>query len=113
MEINKKQTVCEWKGVTPERPDPNSVVGLAIKTIGQGIIYGLRHPENENSNGWYIWCGEYSESEDFFSPVCVEHVEDHLGHNISEYLELPPGYRFLIDGNNYEDVWFDKQLLEI
>lgn len=27
------------------------------------------------------------------------------------YLELPPGYRFIIDGKGYEDVWFDESLL--
>lgn len=113
MKKRKEQTVCEWMEVSPEIPRPDSIVGLAINTLGHGTIYGLRHPVIENSNGWYIWCGEYSNEEDFFSPVCIEHIEDYLGHHILEYLELPPGYRFLMDGNNYEDVWFDKQLLEI
>lgn len=30
---------------------------------------------------------------------------------VKKYLDLPPGYRFLIDGNNYEDVWFEAELL--
>ena len=32
---------------------------------------------------------------------------------IIEYLDLPPGYRFLIDDNGYEDVWFDPKLMQI
>lgn len=113
MEIRKEQTVCEWIGVTPKKPPSGSIAGLAIKTLSNGIIHGLRHPVKENSNGWFIWSGEYSEDKDFFSPVCIEHIENHIGYNISEYLELPPGFRFLIDGNNYEDVWFDEKLLDI
>jgi hypothetical protein len=26
---------------------------------------------------------------------------------------IPPGFRFLIGENNYEDVWEDKSLLEV
>jgi hypothetical protein len=61
--------------------------------------------------GWYIWCGrECSEDPDFFSPLCVEHLGRHLP-EVVEYLDLPPGYRLLIDGNDFEDVWFDYALL--
>ena len=52
-----------------------------------------------------------SEAPDFFSPLHVEHLAAHLP-KVVEYLDLPPGYRFLIDGENYEDVWFDEKLLE-
>jgi len=30
-----------------------------------------------------------------------------------EYLGLPVGYRFLIDNEWYEDVWYDESLLNI
>jgi len=77
----------------------------------QGPIHGLRYPETDDMSGWFIWCGELSTAEDFFSPLHVEHVTDHLP-AVMEYLDLPPGYRFLIDGNDFEDVWFDEALLE-
>ena len=109
----ERRTVCERIKVKPEKPHPNSVVGLAIETIGQGVISGLRHPITYNSNGWYIWCGEYSNDKDFFSPVCIEHINDYLESRILEYLDLPPGYRFLIDEHEYEDIWFDEKLLKI
>lgn len=38
-----------------------------------GVIHGLRHPEQNDANGWYIWCGEYSEDAEFFSHICIEH----------------------------------------
>ena len=69
-------------------------------------------PQKEIRTGWYIWCGEYWEAPDFFSPLHVEHISDYLP-AVAEYLSLPPGYRFLIDGASYEDVWFDASVLEV
>jgi len=111
MKIKREQTVCEWKGVEPVKPEAGSKLGIAIETIGKVPINGLRHKEENGTNGWYIWCGEeMSQAEDFFSPLHVEHIKDYLP-EVEEYLDLPPGYRFLIDGNNYEDVWYDEELL--
>ena len=112
MEIRKNKTICEWQGVIPSTPDEKSIIGLAIESLNEGIIHGLRHPSENGSNGWYIWCGDYSDSNDFFKPICTEHLSDYIKIDLTKYLDLPPGYRFLIDGNNNEDVWFDKTLIE-
>jgi len=108
----RKQTICETKGIDPVKPASGSKLEIAIETIGQTPINGLRQKEENGTNGWYIWCGEtMSENDDFFSPLLVEHISEHLP-EVKKYLELPPGYRFLIDGNNYEDnVWYDEKLL--
>jgi len=89
-----------------------STIGIALGSIGTGPIHGLRRPTSGDTNGWYIWCGELSESDDFFSPLHVENIVEYLP-DMMEYLELPPGYRFLIDGANFEDVWFDASLLTV
>ncbi|WP_425629896.1 immunity protein Imm33 domain-containing protein [Cellulophaga lytica] len=75
-------------------------------------INGLRHPEHGTMNGWYIWCGEFSDSDDFFKPI---HIECLLESNpeILKYLSLDVGFRFLIDKKGYEDVWFDEKLKNI
>lgn len=111
MKIKREQTLCESQGVEPVKPEAGSKLGIAIETIGKVPINGLRHKDEYGTNGWYIWCGEeMSQAEDFFSPLHVEHISEYLP-EVEEYLELPPGYRFLIDGNNYEDVWYDEELL--
>ena len=112
MRIAKHQTVCEWIGAEPLPPALDSKLGLAIGSLTAGPIHGLRHPSKDGASGWYIWCGELSEADDFFSPLHVEHLAKYLPAAM-EYLALPPGYRFLVDGTDYEDVWFDASLLEV
>jgi hypothetical protein len=106
------EIVFERLGVSPVDPEPQSKVGIALETLAQRPINGLRHPLESDSNGWYIWCGEYSEAPDFFKPLHVEHLEEHLP-QVQKFLSLPPGYRFLIDDEGNEDVWFDDSLLGI
>jgi hypothetical protein len=110
MSINKHQSICERIAVTPQTPVAGTKLGFAMRTIGELPINGLRHKPANGTNGWYIWCGEELLNDDgFFVPLHVEHIENYLP-NISDYLSLPPGYRFLIDGDDYEDVWFDQEI---
>lgn len=111
MRVAKEQTVCEWKSVSPEPPERHTKLGIALATLGKSPVNGLRHRPQNGTNGWYLWCGtELPQEPDAFSPVHVEHLDQYIP-EAKEYLNLPPGYRFLIDGSNYEDVWFDESLL--
>lgn len=51
-----------------------------------------------------------SEDEHFFEPLHVHHIEDVCPVAVP-FLGLPPGWRFLTDGD-YVDVWFDPAILE-
>ncbi len=97
----------------PVPPVAKSVVGLARSTLSkQWPLNGLRHPPEGHTNGWYIWAGEdYSEREDFFEPVCWEHLAE-IRPDVLEFLALPPGWRFLT-GENHRDVWYDEKLLNM
>jgi hypothetical protein len=111
MRLSKEQTVCEWQGVSPVPPEKHTKLGIALATLGKSPIDGLRNPPENGTNGWYLWCGtELPQEPDAFSPLHVEHVANYLP-EAEEYLSLPPGYRFLIDGSNYEDAWLDESLL--
>lgn len=113
MRVGGKQSVCQWVGVKPLEPQPGSKLGLALSTMGKSPIHGMRHKPTEATSGWYIWCGgEPSEDPEFFAPLHVEHFAEYLPMAV-DYLDLPPGYRFLIDNSNYEDVWFDPALLVV
>ena len=88
-------------------------MGLARGSLAaRWPLNGLRHPQAVQSNGWYLWVGEnFSEAEDFFEPLCWEHLVDELP-QVIDYLALPPGWRFLI-APDYKDVWFDENLLKL
>jgi hypothetical protein len=98
-------------GASPSPVLPGEVLGVA-RDVGTGVlpINGLRHPPAGRSCGWYIWAGEaLSSGDDFFEPRHLEHLGP-VGRSVLPYLDLPPGWRFLI-APNYEDVWFDGDLL--
>ena len=72
----------------------------------------MRHPiKVDETVSWYLWAGELSDAPDFFQPVHIAHLLEICPKAIN-YLGLSPGWRFLFD-KNFEDVWYDKKLLEI
>jgi hypothetical protein len=96
----------------PVEPAPASHTAIALETLGNLPIHGLRHPPELDTNGWYIWCGEYSDADDFFQSLHIEHLIERLP-EVRKFISLPPGYRFLIDTDGYEDIWFDESLLDV
>jgi hypothetical protein len=108
--FEKQKEICEkynseWKPI-------NEKSKIAISdNLNLEKLNGLRHKTEKGKICWYIWSGEYSENDDFFKTICAEHL---LQRNpkIIKYLGLDDGFRFLITESGYEDVWFDKNLLE-
>lgn len=80
--------------------------------LNQDPINGFRHPQENGTTGWYIWTGEYSESEEFYKPLCAEHLLQ-IRPEIIKYLGLDVGFRFLTDSKGSEDVWYDENLKKI
>lgn len=57
--------------LTPEAPPPNSKVGVSQSALaGELPLHGLRHRPASDTNGWYLWAGEYSDAEDFRADAC-------------------------------------------
>jgi len=102
--------ICQKYGTAHIPSYLNSKLGIAIQSLGfSGPIHGLRHVVRDETCGWYIWRGEYSEDPNFFSPIHVKQ-SDYCEEAI-KFLGLPPGWRFLTE-SDHEDVWFDNNLLE-
>jgi hypothetical protein len=105
-----RSDVCTRLGVTPDWPLPGTKLGVSGAALaGQWPLHGLRHRAEGDSNGWYIWSGEFSESPDFFLPLHIEHVAERIP-AAAAYLALPPGFRFMV-APGHEDVWEDRSLL--
>lgn len=109
--IDKQKEICEkydskWTPI-------NKKLRLGASTdLISDPINGLRHRSNKGTTGWFIWTGDYSEAEDFFKPICAEHLLQ-IRPQIIKYLGLDVGYRFLANSSGYEDVWYDEALKRI
>jgi hypothetical protein len=99
--------------VVPSFVLPDQMLGISKDFDATKFpINGLRHPAEANTCGWYIWSGnELSQAEDFFVPVHASHLEDYCA-EATEFLALPPGWRFLF-APDHRDVWFDPKLLDL
>lgn len=109
--IDNQKEICEKYNSEWAPINKKLQVGVSTNLISDPIN-GLRHPNDKGTTGWFIWTGEYSEAEDFFKPICAEHLLQ-IRPQIIKYLGLDIGYRFLADNNGYEDVWYDETLKQI
>ena len=110
----KQKEICQKYNAGFVASPFDKLIGVALASLDKFKmpINGLRHPiESEQSANWYIWAGEYSEVDDFFQPLHINHLIEICPKAIN-YLGLAPGWRFLFD-NKYEDVWYDENLLII
>ncbi|MCP9764141.1 immunity protein Imm33 domain-containing protein [Lacihabitans soyangensis] len=109
--IDKQKEICKnnnsiWKPINKKLR-----VGVSIN-LDKDPINGLRHPAEKGTTGWFIWTGDYSEADDFFQPMCAEHLLQQRP-EIIKYLGLDIGFRFLADAKGYEDIWYDEKLKTI
>jgi len=115
VHIDKQKAVCEKYSSKWTPINKNLRVGISHNLTGDPI-HGLRHPNHgettKGTTGWFIWTGEYSEAEDFFQPLCAEHLLQ-IRPQIIKYLGLDVGFRFVADKSGYEDVWYDETLKQI
>ena len=114
MDIEKVQKeICQKYGAEFTPLDLNLRLGLADDFFsGKLPLNGLRHPPDFGTCGWFLWAGgELSQEDDYFKPLCVRHLIEKYPRAL-KYLGLPPGWRFLF-ADDYEDVWFDENLLNI
>ena len=109
VHINRQKEMCEKYKSKWNPINKKLMIGIG-SDLNTDPIHGLRHPKEKGTTGWYIWTGEYSESNDFFKPICAEHLLQ-IRPDLIKYFGLDVGYRFLIDKKEYEDVWFDQKLI--
>lgn len=98
--------VCRAHGVAPAPPLGHEKVGVALDSLDQLPLNGVRVQPVAGTSGWYIWGGEYSEAADFFDPLHHAHMAERCPEALP-FLALPPGWRFLV-APGHIDVWFDS-----
>jgi len=103
---------CQRLGVVPLPPLDEDKLGIALETLRDLPLNGVRHQPEGGTCGWYIWGGAIDPSNQgdaFFQPLHVRHVAQHCPEAVP-YLSLPPGWRFLV-APGYEDVWEDQSVV--
>ena len=109
--INKQKEICAayksvWKPI-------NKKLNIGVSAnLEENPVNGLRRPSENGTTGWFIWTGEYSERDDFFRPMCAEHLLQ-IRPDIIKFLGLDVGFRFLADDKEYIDIWYDANLKSI
>ena len=110
--IAEQKLLCEEVGSAYIELHGDDVVAVAVQTLNQEPIVGLRKkPETEENVSWYIYGGELGEGTDFFETMSIKKLQDILP-EVLPYLALEEGYRFMIDADDYEDVWKEGDLSE-
>lgn len=102
--------ICQRFGVKCMPPESGQKVGIALGTLSTAPLHAARIAPEGATCGWYIYGGEYSTDKEFYQPLHVAHLGEHCP-SIVPYLGLPPGWRVLL-APDYEDVWFDGDLLK-
>ena len=113
--LEEQKAICDRLNVNYEPIGVNSLIAFndsLLSTIKP--INGLRHPKEKMIEGWYLWSGEEipQDNDDYFKPIHVQHLIQQRP-IVLKYLGLPGGWRFQIDDDGYEDIWFDKEVLNI
>ncbi len=109
--IDRQKEICVNNNSTWKPINKKLKIGISAN-LDKDPINELRHPAEKGTTGWFIWTGEYSEVEDFFQPICAEHLLQQRP-EIIKYLGLDIGFRFLADSKGYGDIWYDETLKNI
>lgn len=109
VHIEKQKNICEKYGSNWKPINKKLNIGVS-ENLDLKILNGLRNRTKKGEVCWFIWSGEYSEDDNFFQPICAEHLMQKKP-KLIDYLGLDEGFRFLITEDGYEDVWFDEKLL--
>lgn len=104
--IEQQKIICQKYNSQFMPLSDKDLVAVALETIGKMPINGMRYITQKDENiSWYIYCGEFSNKEDFFKPIHISHLVDIMP-SILPYLSLEEGFGFVIDDQGYEDVWY-------
>jgi hypothetical protein len=110
--MKNSHEICTYYNSKYVPPELDSTLGLGKTSAAVRPINGLRHLPTNKMNGWFIYTGTSpipQGDKDFFEPVHTVHISEKFP-EVTPYLALEPGWRFLIDGD-YVDVWYDESLL--
>lgn len=104
----QQQHICARYHSDFEAPQPDEIVAVALATLGRMPIVGERIVLEDGKNvSWFIHCGAHSDADDFYQAVHWHHLAEMLP-EVLPYLGLAQGFRFMIDREGHEEVWYQN-----
>ncbi|WP_228714933.1 immunity protein Imm33 domain-containing protein [Acinetobacter pullicarnis] len=106
--IDEQKLLCEEFDSAYIEVKGDDLVAVALQSIKQEPIVGIRKkPIPGESVAWYIYGGELQTKDEDFEIMSIKELQDILP-EVLPYLALDHGYRFMIDQDDYEDVWKEE-----
>lgn len=103
--ILEQKLLCEEFGSAYIEVSGDDIIAVAVQTLNKDPLVGIRkRSETEENVSWYIYGGELEEGTDNFETMTVRELQE-IAPEVLPYLALDVGFRFMIDGDDYEDVW--------
>jgi hypothetical protein len=112
---HQQKAICDKLKIDWTPVDINAMIAFNDSLFSDTLpINGLRHRKTDTIDGWYLWSGDEIRQNDnnFFKPIHVRHLIERR-QIVLKYLGLPAGWRFQIDDEGYEDIWFDESVLDV
>ena len=107
--IEEQKLVCEQYGSAYRAVNDQDVIAIAVQSLTAESIVGIRNLPDSDGIAWFIYGGELDDADDFFQTITVKELEEVFPEALP-FLALDTGYRFLIDHDEYEDVWREGEL---
>ncbi|WP_374990765.1 immunity protein Imm33 domain-containing protein [Acinetobacter rudis] len=104
--IEEQKLLCEEFDSAYIQVKADDEVAIAVQTLNREPIVGIRKRiETGSKVAWYIYGGELDDSEEnLFEIVTITQLLE-IFPDVMPYLALEEGFRFMIDQDDYEDVW--------
>ncbi|WOE32100.1 MULTISPECIES: hypothetical protein [unclassified Acinetobacter] len=110
--IAEQKLLCEEVESAYIEVSGDDVVAVATQTLNQEPIVGIRKiAEGPENVSWYIYGGELPDGDAVFSTMTIKELQEIIP-EVLPYLALDTGYRFMIDSDDYEDVWKESDISE-
>lgn len=109
--IAEQKRICESVGSRYIEVNGDDIVAVAVDSLKQEPWVGLRKAVKEQGDAhWYIYGGELTEASAVFETMQVRDLQDLDAVDVLPYLALEVGFRFMIDSDEYEDIWREGDL---
>ncbi|WP_010604482.1 immunity protein Imm33 domain-containing protein [Pseudoalteromonas maricaloris] len=109
LEVIKVQQECCENYRAQYTPVDEEQMVVISDGVYEGLpLEGVRYPSPDHMSGWWLTTDEYNGDTSSLKTVHFTHIVEHRP-EVAIYMALPPGYRFMLGGQE-EHVWFDEEV---